>query len=290
MDNLEFVKMHGAGNDFIMINCLKNKVSISGKLTKKLCNRHKGIGADGIISILPAENNNNDFKMRIFNSDGSEAEMCGNGIRCFAYYLYSQNITTQKKLNVETKAGIIKPEIKSDNNKNGLVRVNMGQPKFKAEQIPAIVKDDTDYIQDYKLQVNGNTFTINCVSMGNPHSIIFNKKIDNLNLRKWGKKIENHPMFPEKTNVEFVQIYDRSNINIKVWERGAGITMACGTGACASVAAGIKNNLLDSRVKVSLPGGDLFIDWSSEDIFMTGPAKIVFSGKIDLQEDQNGQF
>jgi len=280
MNNIDFVKMHGTGNDFIMLNRLDDKISISLKIARELCDRHTGIGGDGLIFILPAENKNNDYKMRIFNSDGSEAEMCGNGIRCFTHYLISENITDKKKLKIETKAGLIKPEIIKTEGNSSLVRVNMGRPQFEPDKIPALIKSNINYIHDYKLNIDNNIFKINCVSMGNPHTIIFTNNIKDINLNKWGKKIENHPMFPEKTNVEFVEIYDNTRIKVRVWERGAGITLACGTGACATVASGIKNNLLDKKVTVHLPGGDLFIDWSGDNIYMTGPARSIFKGKI----------
>ncbi len=285
MNNIDFVKMHGTGNDFIMLNKLDENISNPQEMAIKLCNRHTGIGGDGLIFILAAENKSNDYKMRIFNSDGSEAEMCGNGIRCFAHYLLSENITSKKQLKIETKAGLIKPEIIKTEGSSSLVRVNMGNPQFKADKIPALINNNLEYINNYKLNIDNNIFKINCVSMGNPHTIIFTNNIKDINLTKWGKKIENHPMFPEKTNVEFVEIYDKSRIKVRVWERGAGITLACGTGACATVAAGVRNNILDKRVTVHLPGGDLFIDWSGDNIYMTGPARSIFKGKTVQQED-----
>ncbi len=280
MSNLKFVKMHGTGNDFIIINNLIDMVPSPENLAVRLCERHTGIGGDGLILILPAEKESNDYKMRIFNPDGSEAEMCGNGIRCFVHYLYSENISDKKYFRIETKAGLIKPEIIKNANKTSLIRVNMGKPQFAVDKIPVKLNSGTNYVHNHPLNIENNTFEINCVSMGNPHTVIFAPNIDDIDLIKWGKKIENHFLFPEKTNVEFVEILDKSNIKVRVWERGAGITLACGTGACASVAAGIKNNLLNDKVTVRLPGGELFINWAEENIFMTGPAKTVFKGEI----------
>ncbi|MDI3547597.1 MAG: diaminopimelate epimerase [Halanaerobiales bacterium] len=281
---LNFTKMHGTGNDFIVIDGFRYKIKNYRQLAIDLCKRHFGIGGDGLIIILPPESKENDFRMRIFNADGSEAEMCGNGIRCFSHYLREKNLTGKDILRVETLAGIITPEVISGNRKTSQIRVNMGKPKFKPAEIPVDLDTDAEYIQEHKLPVNDKTFQINCVSMGNPHTIIFREDIDQIPLAEWGKEIENHPAFPEKTNVEFIRIIDRSEIAMRVWERGSGITLACGTGASASVVAGIKNNYLDEKVVVHLPGGDLVIEWSGDDVFMTGPAETVFNGAIEIEE------
>lgn len=282
---IKFVKLHGAGNDFVILNGFDHSQIDYNELALKLCDRHFGIGGDGLIVILPPENNKHDFRMRIFNSDGSEPEMCGNGIRCFAHYLYQYGLTSKKLLKIETLAGIIRPEILGTNNKTSQVRVNMGRPYFKVEEIPLEIDSNSfDYIKEYPLHVDGKEFLINCVSMGNPHTIIFEEEPDKFPLEKWGPKLENHEIFPEKTNVEFIKIINRSEIIMKVWERGAGITLACGTGASAAVVAGIKNAYLDDKVLVHLPGGDLVIEWLKQDsdVYMTGPAETVFEGEIEL--------
>ena len=281
-----FTKIQGTGNDFIMIDCLKscNNDNKLQKYAAKLCDRHFGIGGDGIILMLPPDKEENDYKMRIFNTDGSEAEMCGNGIRCFTHYLTTNNLTEKKQLNIETRAGIIKPKVLKNRKYFSMIEVNMGKPDFTPENIPIKINNLTDdFIEDFKIKFDSQTFKINCVSMGNPHTVIFVKDFSNLKLKKWGRKIEHMKIFPEKTNVEFIRIINREKIEMKVWERGSGITLACGTGACASVIAGIKKELLNNKVKVLLPGGKLWIEWSgqkNDPVKMTGPAAIVFEGKI----------
>ncbi|MFW6035551.1 MAG: diaminopimelate epimerase [Halothermotrichaceae bacterium] len=282
--NIDFTKMHGAGNDFIMVNGFKDDLANYdySKIASKLCNRHFAIGADGLIIVLPAESRSNDFKMRIFNSDGSEAEMCGNGIRCFAHFLQEEGLTEKTSLNIETLAGIISPQLISYSKKASKVKVNMGQPRFKPAEIPIKLDEDLENVQDFKLKAADNVFDINCVSMGNPHTVIFVDDIEQYKLNIWGEKIENHEIFPEKTNVEFIEKVSSDEIVMKVWERGAGITLACGTGAAAAVAAGIKKGILNDRVLVHLPGGDLIIEWSDQDVFMTGPSEKVFKGEIKI--------
>lgn len=281
---ISFTKMHGTGNDFILINDYqkKNIKSTSyNNLAKELCQRHFNVGADGMILVLPPEKSMADFKMRIFNSDGSEAEMCGNGIRCFSHFLHLERLTEKEKLKIETLAGIIKPEILEGKENKKQVKVNMGKPLFQPSEIPINI-EDKKRIYNYPLSIDKREFKINCVSMGNPHTVIFGEDPTTLNISEVGKKIEQHELFPEKTNVEFIEIINSSEINMKVWERGSGITLACGTGACAAVAAGIKNGLLEKNVTVHLPGGDLQIQWASEEenIYMTGPSQFVYEGKI----------
>lgn len=281
---IEFTKMHGAGNDFIMINGIKYDVTGCDfkELARKLCDRHFSIGGDGLIIALPAAAESNDFRMRIFNSDGSEAEMCGNGIRCFAHFLQEEELTAQKSLEIETLAGIISPKFISFKGDASQIKVNMGRPRFKPGEIPIKIDESLENVQDYELGVDGVKFEINCVSMGNPHTVIFVEDVDKCKLDLWGPEIENHPQFPEKTNVEFAEIVSRDELIMKVWERGAGITLACGTGAAAVVTAGIKNDYLDEEVLVHLPGGDLVIEWSGGDVFMTGPSVKAFSGKVEI--------
>ncbi|MEJ6951034.1 diaminopimelate epimerase [Natronospora cellulosivora (SeqCode)] len=283
---LNFTKMHGAGNDFIIINNLsKNQKGFNcndlSYLAKKLCNRNYGIGGDGIILVLPADYKKNDYQMRIFNSDGSEAEMCGNGIRCFAHYIMEKNLSEKNKFTIETKAGIIKTEMISYQENKSQVKVNMGIPEFKAKNIPVLIEEE-DFISNYSLKIDEEIYKLNFVSMGNPHTIIFFDDLDEISIKELGPRIETHKIFPQKTNVEFIEIKDRNEINMKVWERGAGETLACGTGACASVVAGIKNTLLNEEVLVHLAGGDLFIEWSGKEVWMTGPAETVFEGKVKV--------
>ncbi|MFW6256755.1 MAG: diaminopimelate epimerase [Bacillota bacterium] len=276
-----FTKMHGTGNDFILINCLEHKLKSPAKQATKMCQRHFGIGADGLILVLPADSPENDFKMRIFNADGSEAEMCGNGIRCFAHYLSTNNLTNKHKLRIETKAGIIKPQIINTIGDKSQVEVNMGQPKFAPEQIPVKIPGARDFIQDYEINLKNQKLKINCVSMGNPHTIIFLDNLEEIELENWGSQLENHEFFPEKTNVEFVKIISPKEVEMKVWERGSGITLSCGTGACAVVAAGIKKKLLNNSVQVNLPGGELLINANESldsPLKMIGAACTVFTG------------
>lgn len=281
---VSFTKMHGIGNDFILINGFIYNLNNLSNLSKKICDRHFGIGGDGLIIALPPEDRKNDFQMKIFNSDGSEAEMCGNGIRCFARFLQNEGLTKKNKLKIETLAGIITPEKIRTEARHNQIRVNMGRPRFKPKQIPFETEEKIDYVQDYPLTVEDETFAISCVSMGNPHAIVFTDNVEQYPLEKWGRAIENHPLFPAKTNVEFIQIINKKEIIMKVWERGSGITLACGTGAAASVVAGICNNLLDNEVLVHLPGGDLIIEWYQEDVFMIGPAETVFYGEFEVEE------
>ena len=282
--DIKFTKMQGTGNDFVMVNGLEYNIKNYQKTAKKLCDRHFGIGGDGLIIILPPDENDNDYKMRIFNADGSEAEMCGNGIRCFAHYIKENKLTDKKGLRVETLAGIIKPEIVEDNENWSQVKVNMGQPAFDPQQIPINLNFETDFVEDYELLVDEKLIDINCVSMGNPHSIIFVESVGNIEVAEMGKKIENHDIFPEKTNVEFIEIVNPSEIIMRVWERGSGITLACGTGACASAVAGIKKDLLNQKVTTHLLGGDLVIEWGGdgEDVIMAGSATTVFNGSITI--------
>lgn len=280
MSKIQFTKMQGTGNDFIMINGFEYQLNLTNEIIQELCDRHYGIGGDGIILILPPENNENDYKMRIFNSDGSEAEMCGNGIRCFSHFLKEKGMTTKKRLKIETLAGIIKAELISTEERQSQIKVNMGKPRFKPADIPIRINTLSNYIQEYKIEVNNNTISINCVSMGNPHSIIFVDDFEQFPLTEYGPLIENLSIFPEKTNVEIIKILNRKEIIMKVWERGSGITLACGTGATASVVVGIKNGILDEKVTVYLPGGELTVEWKGNEAFMTGAAETVFNGEL----------
>ena len=284
---INFVKMHGLGNDFILIDCLSKLLgdsSFLSYLAKKLCDRNFGIGADGLILILPSSQA--DLRMRIFNFDGSEAQMCGNGIRCFAKYAYENKLISKNKFAVETLAGIITPELIFQVLKNKKVlriKVNMGTPKLRRREIP-MNGEDTPTVIDETLKINPEqTFKITCVSMGNPHCITFVNDVQSISVDEIGPKIENHPLFPEKTNVEFIQVLNKQEINFRVWERGVGETLACGTGACAALVAAVLNNKTDRKATIHLPGGDLDIQWANDgNIYMAGPAELVFKGEMTI--------
>lgn len=281
MTNIKFTKMNGLGNDFIILDYEEyQKTSIKAdKLAYKLCNRNFSIGADGLIIVNP-NTDNADISWIFYNSDGSIAQMCGNGMRCFARYIHDKKIIDKKEFSVETKAGIIIPEIISDDE----IRVNMGVPILEPDKIP--FKSKTNLNIPYKTK--DKEFLLNAISMGNPHCVIFVEKESKNYALKYGSIIENDPIFPEKTNVEFTEILSKDEVRINVWERGCGITLACGTGACATTIAGILNGYLNNKVKVNLPGGTLQIEWqgSSSDakrnVYMTGKANYSFFGEIDI--------
>lgn len=275
--NFKFTKWHGCGNDFVIINGLEENIETIQPQAAAICNRNFGIGADGVITVCPSENA--DFCMRIFNSDGSEAEMCGNGIRCFARYVYEAKLTTKSEMTIETKAGIMKPKIIASGD-DVLVTVNMGNPVLQSDKVPVAGFADKTIISE-EIIVDNENFHITCVSMGNPHCIIFVDDINAVDINKWGPVLEKHQIFPNKTNVEFVQVLNRSKLRMRVWERGAAITLACGTGACATLVAGVLNNLCDRQASLQLDGGLLSIEWNESDnnVYMTGPATKVFEGK-----------
>lgn len=276
---IKTTKMQGLGNDFVILDCSEyQKTGMPmNELAIKLCDRNFGIGADGMIIPNNFPNSKDaDIGWFFYNSDGSVAQMCGNGIRCFAKYVYDKKLVSSKKFAVETLAGLIIPEIQE----NGEVKVNMSKPILEPKEIPF----NSDNNLNYDLRIDEKTFKINAVSMGNPHCVIFvDDNSDLLELAKTiGPKIENHPIFPEKTNVEFIKVHSKSEMDLRVYERGCGITLACGTGACASVVAGILNNLTENKVKVNLLGGALTIEWqgssgdTNQDVFMIGPAEYTF--------------
>lgn len=280
---VDFTKMTGLGNDYIYVNCINNNLKNLPDLARKVSDRHFGIGADGLILIEKSENANSNFKMRIFNCDGSEAEMCGNGIRCFAKYIHDNNLSDSDKLSIETLAGIKKVKlIEDDAGSCNEVIVDMGEPIFQDKNIPYNVYEP--FNKDLDLDVGKEKMRFTVVSMGNPHAITFVEDIDNIDIEKYGPIIENNPIFPNRTNVEFVQIIDKNNIKVKVWERGVGETLACGTGACAAMVACGINGYTDENVTVNLPGGKLEIEWGKDNhIYMQGPASTVCTGKIDIQ-------
>lgn len=275
MKKIDFVKMHGLGNDFIIIDCTYQKISDPEEFAIKYCHRRFGIGADQLLLIYPSKVA--DFKMKIFNADGSEVEMCGNGIRCFAKYIWDRGLSDKEILHVETLAGIIKPK-----KRGKFVEVDMGKPEFHPSKIPVNVEGQRAF--DIPLEIMGWQAKVNCLSMGNPHAVVFlddDPKI--FEVTKYGPLIENHPLFPKRTNVEFAYVKNPSEIIMRVWERGAGETFACGTGACATAVAGIFKGFTDKKVTVYLLGGDLQIELKeNEHVYMTGPAEEVFEGKIKI--------
>jgi diaminopimelate epimerase len=272
---MRFWKYHGLGNDFIIINNMENKTPMDGSTAQKLCHRGFGIGADGVI--LVEQSTQADVTMMIYNSDGSRPEMCGNGIRCFAKHVYDEGIVKKSNIVVETDAGIMDIEIKADNAFAKAMVVNMGQPDFLAAKVPVIINKSEAI--NYEIDVEGFKYKITSMLMGVPHTVVFVDSIEDEVVMHLGKLIENSEYFPKKTNVNFVKVLDRENIILRTWERGAGYTYACGTGACASVAASIVNNLTQEKVKVQLRGGDLVIHWKDRgDIYMEGPATKVFEG------------
>lgn len=274
---MEFTKVHGLGNDFIIINTLQESVENPQKLSVKLCNRYFGVGADGLVLVGPSDKA--DIKMRIFNPDGSEAEMCGNAIRCVAKYTYTRGMAG-KKVRVETLAGIMVPELILDGDQIIAVQVDMGEPRLERKSIPMV--GPSGRVVSENLIVDGQEFLITAVSMGNPHCVIFVPDVDKVDLENIGPKIESNEAFPAKTNVEFVQVLNENEVKMLVWERGAGPTMACGTGACAVTVAGILNEKHKRKIKVYLSGGTLEIHWSEADnhVYMTGAAAEVFEGTL----------
>jgi diaminopimelate epimerase len=281
---IEFVKMEGLGNDFIILDdrtCDIQRHEAYPALAKSLCSRHFGIGADGIILIL--ESHDHDIKYRIYNSDGSQAQMCGNGMRCFAKYLYGKKILAQKKIRVDTKAGTVIPEvIVDDNDQVQSIRVDMGEPVLSCLDIP--FESPNDKAIEESLMVGDKEYLITAVFMGNPHAVLFVDDLQKVDIEKIGRLIEAHKRFPEKTNVEFIEVVNNRELKMKVWERGAGRTLACGTGACAAlVAANLTGRASDSAI-VHLDGGDLDIFWDKKTnhVFKTGPANLVFEGRIRI--------
>lgn len=277
--SIEFAKYHGLGNDFILIdNRLSSEPVITPEQAVKLCDRNFGIGADGVIFALPGQDAT-DYTMRIFNSDGSEPEMCGNGIRCLAGFLADLEENTRQNglYRIHTLGGVITPQIIPD----GQVKVDMGVPKLLAAEIPTTLSPDSEKVIDQPLEVAGQSWSVTCVSMGNPHCITFVEDVA-VPLEVIGPQFEHHPAFPQRINTEFIQVVRRDYLKMRVWERGAGATLACGTGACAALVAGVLTGKCDRTATVELPGGGLEIEWSELDqrLYMTGPAERVFTGKV----------
>lgn len=276
---MEFTKMNGLGNDFIVFAGESKLPDNVSELASRLCDRFFGIGADGLVYILPSDQA--DFKMRIINSDGSEAEQCGNAIRCVAKYVFDHGLINKEEITIETiGAGAQKVQLTTTNGKVIAVRVDMGEPILKGTEIPTTI--DKDVVKDHPIEVDGREFRFTAVSMGNPHCVIYVDDAVNFDLGVWGPKLEKHPFFPNRVNVEFVTVKSRDYADMRVWERGAGPTLACGTGACATLVSSALNGLTDRKATVSLKGGDLFIEWNEEDnhVYMTGPAQEVFKGTV----------
>jgi diaminopimelate epimerase len=278
---MKFTKMHGAGNDYIYVNCFQERVDNPEQIAIKVSSRNFGIGSDGLILIMPSTLA--DVRMRMFNSDGSESEMCGNGIRCVAKYAYDHGIVTKKEIAAETGAGILTLRLFTDAcNKVDKVRVNMGQPRLTRAEIP-MLGDPKGQVVAEPLNIMHTTFQITCVSMGNPHCVIFVDDVASFQVEKYGPLIENHELFPRRTNVEFVEIISPTEVRQRTWERGAGETLACGTGASAVCVAGSLNGVTDKKILNHLSGGDLELEWAEDGfLYMTGPAVEVFSGEIEL--------
>lgn len=273
---MKFTKMHGCGNDYVYVNLFEETIADPAQLSIAVSDRHFGIGSDGLITIGPSDVA--DFRMRIYNADGSEAEMCGNGIRCVAKYAYDHELTSQTTITVETDAGIKTLDLLVENGKVTQVTVDMGEPILAPEEIPVVAEGTR--VVDEPILVDGKEWRMTCVSMGNPHAVVFVDDVANLELEKYGPDFENHTRFPKRTNTEFVQVHSRTEASMRVWERGSAETWACGTGTCASVMACILNGYTDNKVLVHLRGGDLVIEYNPDNnhIYMTGPATEVFQG------------
>ncbi len=280
---MRFTKMQGLGNDYVYVNCFEEEVKDPSAVAVKVSDRHFGIGSDGLILIKPSENA--DFEMEMYNADGSRGEMCGNGIRCVAKYVYDYGLTDQKQISVETLGGIKYLDLTVANGKVKQVKVDMGKPVLEAKQIP-ILLDQADAgkenlsVVDVPITVGGREYRMTGVSMGNPHAVVFLDDVKNLEIEKIGPLFEHHAYFPNRINTEFVKVLDRHTVEMRVWERGSGETLACGTGACAVAVACVLNGLTEREVTVKLLGGDLLIRWDEEKdtVFMTGPAEAVFDG------------
>ena len=280
-----FTKMHGCGNDYIYADCTKEDIGGEGKLSLRLSDRHFGIGSDGLILIRPSECA--DFKMSMYNADGSEGKMCGNGIRCVGKYVYDHGLTEKENLTIETRSGIKELTLHIKDHKVETVTVDMGEPILSAAEVPAISPTGKERILDEALQINGREWRISCVSMGNPHCITFVDDPDELDLPIVGPLFEHHSMFPEQVNTAFIQLLSREELRIRTWERGSGETLACGTNNCAAVVASVLLGVTEETVLCHTRGGDLKItyDRGKNRVFMEGPATEVFSGQIEVEDD-----
>ena len=278
---MKFTKMHGCGNDYVYVNCFEETIENPNETAKFVSDRHFGIGSDGMICIHPSDKA--DFRMAMYNSDGTEGAMCGNGVRCIAKYVYDYGLTDKTTITIETKGGIKELDLTVEDGKVTWVNVDMEAPVLEADKIP-VIYDEEKKVIDKPVIVDGREYRITCVSMGNPHGVVFVDSVDDLDIEKLGPMFEHHPMFSDRVNTEFIQVVDDHTIRMRVWERGAGETLACGTGACASAYASYLNQKTGNKVLVHLLGGDLQIEYDEEKhtIFMKGPATKVFDGEIDL--------
>ena len=274
---MKFTKMHGIGNDYIYVNCFEEVVSDPERLAIVMSKPHFGCGSDGLILIEPSDTA--DFGMRIFNSDGSEAGMCGNGIRCVGKYVYERGLTDKTELTIDTKGGLKQIKLQLEDGKVSRVKVDMGTPELNPRLIPVDLPGEM--VLRHRLQIMGQTYFITCVNMGNPHAVLFVRDPEVVDLPTIGPMIEHHPLFPRRTNVEFVRVIDRGILQMRVWERGAGETLACGTGACAALVAAVLAGNSDRTVQMKLSGGNLQLHWSAEDnhVYQTGPAEFVYDGE-----------
>lgn len=278
---MKFTKMHGIGNDYIYVNCFEEKIDNPEKVSIYVSDRRKGIGSDGLVMIMPSDKA--DFRMRIFNADGSEAMMCGNATRCIGKYVYDKGLTNKTEITLETNSGIKYLTLFPENGKVEFVEVDMGKAILAPKDIP--VNSDKESFISEPVEVDGKEYKITCVSMGNPHAIVYMDNIKDLELEKIGSSFENHKLFPDRINTEFIEVIDSQTLNMRVWERGSGETFACGTGACASVVASVLNGYCnhDEEVTVHLRGGDLKITWNSDGtVIMKGPAALICDGDIDV--------
>lgn len=275
---MKFTKMQGIGNDYVYVNCLQETIENPSELAKKISDRHYGVGSDGLIMINPSDKA--DFEMEMYNADGSRGEMCGNGIRCVAKYVYDYGLTDKTSISVETLAGIKYLDLTVEDGKVVLVKVDMGKPMLRPEEVPVV--SEKEEVIDEPITVDGQEYRMTCVSMGNPHAVVFiDQDVKEFPLETVGVKFENHERFPKRVNTEFVNVLDRHTAQMRVWERGSGETLACGTGACAVAVACALNGLTEDEMTVKLLGGDLQIKWDREKntVYMTGPAEVVFDGE-----------
>ncbi len=281
-DRLPFIKMHGIGNDYVFVDCFENEVERPAELARAMSDRHFGIGSDGLILIAPSRKAN--VRMLVFNADGSEAEMCGNGIRCVAKYCYERDIARENPITVETLAGIKTVVLDVENDIVRFATVNMGKPRLRRDEIP-MAGPDADKVVEEPFECDGEKYEITAVSMGNPHCVIFTESVDDVPLDVVGPRLETHSAFPERINVHFAQVLSRREARVRTWERGAGITLACGTGASAVCVAGVLTDRLDRLTTIHLPGGSLDLHWKQNDtVTMTGPVTEVFTGVWPLDE------
>ncbi|MCU4414307.1 diaminopimelate epimerase [Acinetobacter sp. WU_MDCI_Axc73] len=279
---LEFTKMHGLGNDFVVVDLISQRAYLDTTTIQRMADRHFGIGFDQLLIVEPPDFPNADFKYRIFNADGSEVEQCGNGVRCFVRFVHDRQLTNKTKIKVQTKAGIVEPELGS----NGLVRVNMGFPKFSPKEIP-FVTDEHEALYHLEL-ANDQSLKIDVVNMGNPHAVTIVPDVLTADVATIGPQVESHVRFPQRVNAGFMQILDEKHVRLRVFERGVGETLACGTGACAAAVSGMRRGLLANEVEVELAGGKLQIAWrEGEVVWMTGPTSTVYEGRLDLRYFQS---